>query len=43
MGSELRVEEADGIDDVFAELTGQVVRVPYPKVRRSGCSSPSYI
>ena len=37
MGSELRVEEVDGIDDVLAELIGQVVRVPYPKVRHSGC------
>ena len=43
VGSELQVEEVDGIDDVLAELIGRVVRVPYPKVRRSGCSSPSYI
>lgn len=43
VGSELQVEKVDGVSDVLAELIGQVVRVPYPKVRRSGCSSPSYI
>ncbi len=43
MRSELQVEEVDGVSDVLAVFTGQVVRVPYPKVRRSGCSSPSYI
>ena len=35
VGSELQVEEVDGIDDVLAELIGQVVRVPYPKMRHS--------
>lgn len=34
VGSELRVEKDDGINDVFAELIGRVVRVPYPKMRR---------
>ena len=35
VGSELRIEEVDGIDDVLAELIGQVVRAPYPKMRHS--------
>lgn len=35
VGSELRVEKVDGVHDVFAELIGQVVRAPYPKMRHS--------
>ena len=35
VGRELRVQEIDGVHDVFAELIGQVVRVPYPKMRHS--------
>ena len=35
VGSELRVEKVDGVSDVLAVFTGQVVRVPYPKVRHS--------
>ena len=46
-GSELRVEKVNGIDDAFAELIGQVVRVPYPKVRHSSShtrkSNPSVL
>ena len=35
VGSELQVEKVDGVSDVLAELIGQVVRVPYPKMRHS--------
>ena len=35
VGCELCIEEVDGVSDVLAVFTGQVVRVPYPKVRHS--------
>lgn len=37
----LRVKEVNRIDEILAELIGQIVLVPYPKVLHSGYSFPS--
>ena len=40
VASELRIQEIHGIDDELAELIGQVVRVPNPKVRCNSHCDP---
>lgn len=43
MGCELRIEKASGVNNVVAVVTGQVLRVPYSKVRCSSHCNPPCI